>query len=1024
MPDEDQRTPTAAHEEPTQKSEKEASGRGLESPEVQQPTAPPGEPDQAPPKLELEEPSPPEAKEPKFLVVGIGASAGGLEALTELIRYIPVDGVAYIVVQHLAPEHVSILPQLLGRNARLPVATAADGMTLEPGRMYVIPPNSDLAVMHGALHVITPPSTNAPRLPADYLFRSIAEDYGPLAIGVVVSGTGTDGTLGLKAIKAAGGFTFAQDPETAKYDGMPRSAAHNGAADFCLPLEEIGMEIARIAKQPHVRRAIEPYALPVEHVRDELGKIFVLIRAEFGTDLSHYKMTTIDRRLERRMTMNKIGRLADYIRYLRSNRDELAALYKDMLITVTSFFREPEAFEALRSSVFPQLLERKAPGQPIRVWVPACATGEEAYSIAMCLVEFCEAKGQDRSITIFATDVDDACIRAARHGVYPPNIAIDVSADRLNRFFVKKDSEYQVSRRIRDLLVFSRHNILRDAPFSKMDFVSCRNLLIYLQPPAQRKVLRVLHYALNPSGYMLLGPSETVGDAPELFDSVDRKNKIYVRKQVTLPIGLEMAFVPTPLEPAQQPAPVRPGSNVQLLGDRKVLELYAPAGVIITEDFEIIQFRGHTGPYLDPLPGAPSFNLLRVARFELHIELRKAIQQAITQQQRVTTEVTYAHEGKQSVVMLDVMPLVDPERKSRCLLVLFNKIPEPREVAVVAPTEGETGETALPLAHRLQELERELGMTKEYLQTITEEKESALEELKSANEELQSSNEELQSTNEELETSKEEMQSTNEELTTVNEELQHRMTELSQSNDDLHNVLSGVDNAVIIVGMDLKIRRYTTAAEKLFNLVPADIGRSIGFLDGFLQTGALEPKVTSAIQNLASVEEEVLANNHRWYGLKVTPYKTLDHAIRGGLVTLVDIDVRKRAEEMTRNVTAYASTFLAAIGHPLLIVDQRLRVVWTNDLFLSTFQLTTDETVGSILQTVAAGHFGNPKLRQRIEDTFASGSPFRDCEIRLQFPEGGERLVRVGGSQVPAFNEKLVLVSMEPLAEISPRGTE
>ena len=971
-----------------------------------------------PEKAEPPEPDAAAAPEPeggRFFIVGIGASAGGLEALGELMRHVPVDGMAFIVVQHLAPDHESILSQLLARSSRMQVLTAADGATIEPNRVYVIPPNANLAVMHGVIRIMALSTGYGPRLPVDYMFRSLAEDQGPSAIGIVLSGTGTDGTLGLKAIKAAGGFTFVQDPATAKYDGMPRSALATGAADYCLPSKEIGEELARIAKQPHVRPR-ERAADQPPVAQDALAKLFVLIRSEFGNDLTHYKSSTIERRVERRMTLHKIGRLDDYVRYVQEHREELQALYKDMLITVTSFFRDAQAFEALKAKVLLGLLENRGdPSRPIRVWVPACATGEEAYSIAMSLIELLEEKGRDARVQIFGTDIDEDSIQHARRGIYPANIALDVSAERLNRFFVKKDSEYQVSRRIRDLIVFSRQNLLKDAPFSRIDLVSCRNLLIYLQPAAQKKVLRILHYALNPQGHLLLGTSETVGDAPELFSAVDRKNKIYVKKPVAAQAALEGSFgVPTPIEPAREAVAARPSLSLQGMADRKVLELYGPPGVVVNESFDVLQFRGHCGPYLDPAPGAASFNILKVARFELHIELKKALQQALADQLRVSTDVGYQEGGKQTLVRLDVVPLRDPETKTGCLLVLFQRLPVPKQVPVVAAEAGQPSDTLLPLAQRIQELERELAVTKDYLQTTIEERESTLEELKSANEELQSSNEELQSTNEELETSKEEMQSTNEELTTVNEELQNRMGELSLTNDDLHNVLSGVDNAVVIVGMDLRIRRYTGAAERLFNLVPGDVGRSIGFLDSFLGTGVLESKVTNVIQSLSTLEEELLASNQRWYFLKISPYKTLEHSIRGALVTLVDVDVRKRAAEMTRDVAAYAAKFLGAIRHPLLIVDRKLRVVWASDAFLSSFQMSAEESVGSTLSTLGSRQFADPVLRERIEGVFGSATVVRDLEVRLHSQDGTLRTARIGASQIPASVERpLVLLSIE-----------
>lgn len=978
-----------------------------------------------PEPLEPEPVEPSEPKEDRIFVVGIGASAGGLEALGEVIRHAPTDRMAFIVVQHLAPHHESTLTQMFARNSRLEFRTAADGMTIEANHGYVIPPNAHLTVLQGMLRVTPPPSEHGPHMPIDHLFRSLAEDQGDSAIGIILSGTGTDGTLGLKAIKDVGGITFAQDLSTAKYDGMPRSALQSGAADYCLAPKQIADVLGRIAQKLHLGPAPLGAALST-HVPDQLARLFILIRSEFGTDLTHYKPSTIERRIERRMLLHKLGSLEDYVRYVQSSRDELQALYKDVLITVTSFFRDPDAFETLKSKVFPWIFERKEPNAPIRVWVPACATGEEAYSIAICLLEYCEENFRDTRIQIFGTDIDEDSIQHARRGVYQANITLDVSPQRINRFFIKKAGEYQIARTIRDMLVFSRQDVLKEAPFSRMDLVSCRNLLIYLQPAAQKKMLRVLHYALNPAGYLLLGSSETVGDVPDLFPILDRKTKLYTRRSVAPRGGLDMAFgVPALEEPVRSRMPAHPPQSLQSLADRKILELFGPAGVIINEDLEILQFRGHTGPYLDPSPGTASLHILKVARFELHIELKRAIRQARSEQLRVTTEITFPDHGKPSVVRLDVVPLADPETKTRCLLVLFHRAPPPREAPAVAMEHGQTGdgsETVASLVQRIGELERELAVTKEYLQTTIEEKDSTFEELQSANEELQSSNEELQSMNEELETAREEMQSTNEELTTVNEELQSRLGELSQTNDDLHNVLAGVDHAVIIVGLDLRVRRYTEAVEKLLHLVPGDIGRSIGFLDACFRIASLEPKVSQVIASLSTTEEEVLASNHRWYSLKISPYKTLDHVVQGALLRLIDIDVRKRAAEITRDVGAYASRFLAAISHPLLMLDRKLRVMWSNDAFLSTFQLTAEETIGSALPAVGAHQFADPGLRERVEGVFVSGSMFRDYEMSVRDPEQGQQMVRVGGSQVPASTEtRLLLLSIEPRQEAQER---
>jgi len=949
----------------------------------------------------------------KFFVVGIGASAGGLEALGELVKHVPMDNMAFVVVQHLAPHHDSVLTQLLSRTSKVQVQTATDGTHAEPNHVYVIPPNTDLALLHGVLRLIPPKSGDHPRLPIDYFFRSLAQDKGASAIGIILSGTGTDGTLGLRAIKEGGGLAFVQEPSTAKYDGMPRSALSSGFADFSLSPKAIGEELARIAHRPEALRIPRTPARAPE-IQEQIARLFLLVRSAFGNDLSRYKPSTVERRIERRMTLHRIGKLEDYVKYVQSNSEELQALYKDMLITVTNFFRDHESFEALESRIFPKILEEKEPRSPIRIWVPACATGEEAYSIAIALLESLGGKAAEKRIQIFGTDVDEDSIQHARRGVYPLNIELDVSRERLSSFFIQKDSEYQISRRIRDMVVFSKQNLLRDAPFSRMDLVSCRNLLIYLQPSSQKKVLSILHYSLNPSGYMLLGSSETVGDAPELFSLVDRKNKIYSKKHSgTVSTLDEMLSVGGSTERMQPGPAVRPMISLQALADRKILDVYGPPGVLINENLDILHFRGHTGPYLSPAPGAASFSIMRLARPELHIELKRSIHQAFSEDRRVSADVKYYDDGKPSAVRLDLVPIQEPETRTRCVLISFLALPSPSESLPAKVSGTETDARIIALGKRLQELERELGSTKEYLQSTVEDKESANEELKSANEELQSANEELQSTNEELETSREEMQSSNEELTTVNEELQNRMSELSLTNDDLHNVLAGLDNPVIIVGMDFRIRRYTASAERLLNLVPGDMGRSISLMDSFCGRD-VQAKVSQVIDRLASTEEEVLCRNQRWYALRVSPYKTLDHAIRGAVVSLIDIDVRKRTAALMRDVGEYATRFLGAIHHPLLMLDGKLRIVWANQPYFDFFGVIPEETIGNSFPTSADPMWAASRVRERLDATLRSGEAFRDHVVSLNLRESPDQGVRIGASLVPvASDSTLLLVSIE-----------
>jgi two-component system CheB/CheR fusion protein len=802
---------------------------------------------------------------------------------------------AVVIVQpaSVRADDVGLAPLLEEQNGAAPVVTVTDGARVEPGRVYVLPPNTEVALLKGVFHVMgAVDGRNGVPLPVDYFMRALAEDQGPRAIGVILEGSGGDGGFGLKAIKEAGGITFAQDPTTARYDSMPRLAHEGGWADFTLEPAAIAQEIINVCKHPYLARA-RAIARPFP---EKVGKLVVLIRAAFGNDLSYYKPTTVDRRVERRMALHKVDELDEYIKFVQSTPRELRLLYKDMLIGVTSFFRYPETFAALARTVFPGLVDGKRPGSRIRIWVPACATGEEAYSLAISLMEFLGDRANDYRIQIFGTDVDEDSINRARRGLYPENISLDVSPERLSRFFVKKESGYQVTRAVRDTVVFSTQNITKDAPFSRLDLVSCRNLLIYLRPDVQRTVLGIIHYALLPTGFLMLGTSETVGDASELFSLVDRKSKIYSKRLLAPAAALEAAgFNPQPLNapPSAPSRPISPAGRWASLAETKILELYGPPGVFINDDLEIMYIRGRTGPYLEPSPGAPSFNLLRMVRSDLHLDLRRALHDARAQGTKVAIDSQITDQGTARKVRIEIIPVTDPDNKQRCWLVLFHEPPatpvidvEPKVELTSASAEDE----------RQQELERELLVTKEYLQSTIEELESSNEELKSSNEELQSANEELQSTNEELETSKEELQSANEELTTVNDELQNRMVELQQINDDLDNILGGIGNAIIIVGMDLRIRRYTRTAERLLNLVPSDVGRAVNQLNAFVTGLRVEDMVNLVIDRLMPVKQEVLCADQRWYELYISPYRTVDHAIKGAVLVLADIDLQKRTQ--------------------------------------------------------------------------------------------------------------------------------
>ena len=829
------------------------------------------------------EPAPkaaPESGVLEFPVVGVGASAGGLEALEALFKRISLDSLAFVVVQHLSPDHESRLTNLLARSTRMHVLTAVDGTKVVKNGVYVLPPNAEVEIEDGVLRLRPLPASPGPRRHViDQFLRSLAADQGTGSIGVVLSGGGSDGTLGLKAIKAEGGITFVQDPGTAIQPGMPQSALDSGSADFCLTPGEIADELMRISSHPYLAKVRPPRKANFE----ALQKLLALLRKTVGVDFTLYKHSTIERRIERRMALHRLERIEDYLRYAEASPAELDILYRDILIGVTNFFRDREIFEELKKTVFPRMFEHRSQEQPIRIWSAGCSSGEETYSLAICLLEYLGDKASSHQIQLFGTDLDDDAIRTARHGVYPKSIELDVSAERLQRFFSRTDREYQISRNIRDMVIFATHNLGKDPPFSRLDLICCRNVLIYMQPQLQRKVLRIFHYALNPDGFLALGTSESVGDAADLFSLLDRKLKIYAKKSAPPAAVFDMVFesVSTTLEADRmRPGTHRPLMSVQQIADRKVIERYAPPGVVINESLEVLQFRGKLGPYLDPTPGAATLNVLKLARTELLVELRGTIHRALTEDLPTSSAKIPLRQGSElSMVMIDALPLHDSGARGKSLLVLF------RETApgLLAP-QAEQTEVEESDDPQVLQLERELSSTKEYLQSVIEELETSNEELKSSNEELQSSNEELQSTNEELETSKEELQSTNEELATVNEELQNRMSELSRSNDDLQNVFLAVRVPVLIVGMDMRIRRFSKAAEEFLGLMPEDVGRPIGHLRALLNTPNLEPLVAEVINSINPKELEVKGGDGVSYSMRIMPYKTLEHAIRGALI--------------------------------------------------------------------------------------------------------------------------------------------
>ena len=850
---------------------------------------------------------------------------------------------AFVFVQHLDPTHETVLTDLLSKATRMPTRLVEDGTSVRPDHVYVIPPNHSLTISGGILHLGSRDSTHGRHLPIDTFLASLADDQGARAIGVILSGTGSDGAVGLRAIKSAGGVTFAQDERTAQHAGMPHSAVVAGAVDIVLPAGKIAAELARIARHPYVESAptSQADAEPAPELHG-LREIFRILRSATGTDFQGYKPATVRRRVARRMLLHRVETLEDYARHLGQHPAEAQALHDDLFVTVTRFFRDADVFEALAQTVFPRLMENRPRGTPIRVWTPGCATGEEAYSILIALTEFLErAKKRDEvEIQLFATDANGASIVRARAGRYPESIALDVSPERLRRFFVKVDGQYQVMKALRDLAVFAVHNVVTDPPFSRLDLLTCRNVLIYLGPDLQRRVLPIFHYALKRTGFLLLGNAETPGTFPDLFAAVDKAHRIYARRPgppraaLGWPSGdRERSTDEAPL-PASEEVPISRDVELSRQADRILLAKYAPPGVIVNADLEVLHVRGRTGPYLEMPSGAVSLNLLKMLREGLLVDVRAALKRARTTGAPARKDgVQMRRNGGLVRVNVAVIPLraaAPGGGAPGIFLVLFEDSPSP--AASPAGTRKGAGRMKLPgqdtkrpgQEWTMQALRAELESTKEYLQAIINEREAANEELKSASEELQSTNEELQSTNEELETSKEELQSVNEELGTVNDELEARNAELGRLNSDLVNILNSVTIPIVIVGPDLRIRRFTGLAHRVLSVVPTDIGRSILDIRWSIELKDVERVLLGVMQSLTPWECDVQDKDGRWYSVRVLPYRSIDDKIDGAVIAFVDIDARrqlekevqKRAEEFER-VNAMKDEFLALLSHEL-----------------------------------------------------------------------------------------------------------
>jgi two-component system, chemotaxis family, CheB/CheR fusion protein len=958
---------------------------------------------------------PSRGKEP-FLIVGIGASAGGLEAFRDLLEAMPVSsGMAFVFVQHLAPSHESMLSTLLAGYTRMPVHEVRNKMTVERDHVYVIPPNAGLGIRRRRLELIALEESAAKGHRAiDLFFRSLAEDVGGKAVGVLLSGTGSDGVLGLQAIKAMGGITLAQDAKSAKFDSMPRAAAAAGVADFVLPPRDIAAKLVGICNHPVLIPAPAHEAGEQEEkfagADDELRKILGLVWARHHVDFTHYKLATVKRRIMRRMVLHRTDDLSQYLEFLQKNPEKVEALFQDLVINVTSFFRDPDAFDVLKQEVYPNLLPNKAPERPLRVWVPGCSSGEEVYSLAISLLEFLGEQGSPVPVQIFGTDISEPAIVQARSGGYPENIEADVSQQRLHRYFLQAENGYRIAKSVRDLCIFAHQNVIKDPPFSNIDLISCRNLLIYLDNEAQRRVLSTFSYALNDGGFLLLGSSESIGSLTDLFALAHKKHKIYRKKTVLRRPTVDFALREWGQEhrPAARQAverfSIKP--DLQKAAEKVLLEKYAPPGVLVNGDMDILQFRGRTGIYLEPAPGAASFNLLKMARESLLVPLRAVIQEAREGGAVVRRErIAFRADNQTRKVGIEVIPVpAFPQSEERGYWVLFDDA-SPETAAGQAGRKVEAGRPGKKEKEAEQDevsmLRQELAATKEYLQSIIEGHEALNEEVRSASEELLSGNEELQSTNEELETAKEELQSTNEELTTLNDELRARNQDLSQVNDDLSNLLAGVQLAIVMLDGDLRIRRFTPAAEKLMNLIPTDLGRPLSDMKLKLSVPDLDALIRRVMDTLESRDMEVQDPEGHWYRLRIRPYRTMENKINGAVLSLSGIDEFKSSAGKNERYLRYAEAAMEVTHDPVLVLDRDLRVIASNPAFQARFRLSPADMAGRSVYELDKGRWTLPRLRELLEKELAAKSEHGTFVVEHGQVDGQPKRLKVNIQRLP-----------------------
>jgi two-component system CheB/CheR fusion protein len=958
-------------------------------------------------------------------IAGIGASAGGLEALEGFFSRIPLDsGLAFVVVVHLAPTHRSILAELLQKFTWMTVLQIQDGMKVQPNHVYVIPPNRELGLRDGALKLTRMLPEDRTRLTIDVFLRCLAEDRGDKAIGIILSGGGSDGSLGLRAIKEEGGLVIVQDPDTARHSSMPHSAIEVGLADYVLPPRD--MPEALLNYIHRINLAHKPDQVETASL-DALNKIFLLLRVETGHDFSQYRLSTFVRRISKRMAVHKIEQMSDYVEYLRQHPPEQIRLFNEILIGVTQFFREPEAFEAFQKKVLPALFKGKSDETSLRVWVPGCSTGEEAYTLAMLLHDYKRDHLPALNVDIFATDANNAAIERARQGEYPASIAADVPEKYLKRYFIKKDHTYLIKPEIREMVVFAQQNVLKDPPFSKLDLISCRNLLIYLKTETQRQLLSVFQYVVLSGGFLFLGPSENIGDCDDYFTAIDRKWRLFRRTGAHLAPSHQVEFFNvTHLEPGRAVAAggmarTQTGLNRREVTEQTLLNYFGAVGILVDDKDVILYTSGPVDTYLKLVPGEARLNILDMMRPGLQLELITALRQVFNQKETIQRhKLRVKTNDGEKTVDLTVRPVNDPAQTTRLALIIIEERTG-SAAQIQAAGAATTDEDA-----RFQELRHELEMTHQHLQNTIEELQTANEEQRSFTEEIQSANEELQSTNEELTTSQEELQSINEELVTANTEIRSKNEALRRANNDLHNLLIGTEIATIFLDIDLSIKSFTPATTSLVNLIDTDAGRPLKHMVPNLKYERLLADAEHVLDSLNTIEREVETTEGRWYNMRIMPYRTVDNVIDGVVLTFGDISYQKKTEaalhqlnEAVSRAWDYAQNIIDTLHEGLLILDHELRVESANHSFYRLFGLSPAEIEGRLIYELDDRQWDMPQLRDLLGQVIAQNKTFEAFEFEHIFPQGGHRKLHLNARQLFQTDGETtkVLLAIEDVTE-------